>query len=124
LFFPPIFIPRNPHQASPVVELTSVLSIPFKMSHTQEVHQPEMQQHQPAGSPAMTTKKTEESIPKVYLTSAAKEAGKQTVDQLAQSQDVQQTANNLEQNANQKLDDAKAKAQGLWSKWCGCLGSV
>jgi len=124
LFFPPIFIPHSPHQTFSVVELRSVPSNLFKMSHTQEVHQPEMQHHQPGSSPAMTTKKTEESIPKVYLTSAAKEAGKQTVDQLEKSQDVQQAANNLEQNASQKLDDAKAKAQGMWAKWCGCLGSV
>ena len=45
------------------------------------------------------------------MTGAAKEAGKQTVEHLSQSQDFQQTANNLEQNAEQKYDDAKAKAQ-------------
>ncbi|KLO16645.1 hypothetical protein SCHPADRAFT_201850 [Schizopora paradoxa] len=87
------------------------------MSHTQEVHQPEMQQHQPGATPSMTPQKqkTSESIPKSYMTGVAKEAGKETVEHLSQSQDFQQTANNLEQNAEQKYDDAK---------WCGCLGSV
>jgi len=60
----------------------------------------------------MTTKKTEESIPKVYLTSAAKEAGKQTVDQLEKSQDVQQAANNLEQNASQKIRRREGEGTG------------
>ena len=55
--------------------------------------------------------KTSDSVPKAYMTGAAKEAGKQTVEHLSQSQDFQQTANNLEQNAEQKYDDAKAKAQ-------------
>lgn len=55
--------------------------------------------------------KTSESIPKSYMTGVAKEAGKETVEHLSQSQDFQQTANNLEQNAEQKYDDAKAKAQ-------------
>lgn len=97
------------------------------MSQIQEHHQPEMQQHQPGTSPAMTTQhkqKTSDSIPKAYFHSAAKEAGKQSVDALSNSQDVQQMEGNLQQKANQEYEDAKAKAQGLWAKLCGCLGSA
>ncbi|KAG6808571.1 hypothetical protein H0H92_003675 [Tricholoma furcatifolium] len=53
---------------------------------------------------------------KEYVTSAgeeaAKNAGKQTTDYLQS------------QNGQEAIDDAKAEAEGLWAKYCGCFSSA
>ncbi|KAF7976427.1 hypothetical protein HWV62_6847 [Athelia sp. TMB] len=59
-----------------------------------------------------------------YSSAAAKEAGKKTVDYVAQSQDTTQVINNAEAQAEQKYGEAKAEAQGIWAKLFGCFSAV
>ncbi|GLB39861.1 hypothetical protein LshimejAT787_0703710 [Lyophyllum shimeji] len=47
-----------------------------------------------------------------YLKGAAKEGGKQTVE-------YTQT-----EEGEQQIQDAKAQAEGLWAKYCGCFASA
>ncbi|PFH53427.1 hypothetical protein AMATHDRAFT_1093 [Amanita thiersii Skay4041] len=72
--------------------------------------------HQPGAKPPMTTH-SDNSLAKEmrneFASGAAEEAGKQVVQQTADGGDV-----------NQQMDDAKAQAQGLWAKYCGCLSAL
>ncbi|KAF8639213.1 hypothetical protein AX17_001698 [Amanita inopinata Kibby_2008] len=53
---------------------------------------------------------------KQFSEGAAKEAGKEAVQHA--------TDPGVTDQVNHQMDDAKAQAQGLWAKYCGCFSSA
>jgi len=78
---------------------------------------------QPTATHGMSTKPTDSHID-AYTKGAAKQAGKETVKYVSENPDAQQQLADAEAKAQQDLDDAKQQAQGMWVKYCGCLGAV
>ncbi|KAF8653685.1 hypothetical protein AX16_003835 [Volvariella volvacea WC 439] len=74
------------------------------MSHTQ---QPGAQAPMSVAKPAENTLMRE--VGEEFAKGAAEEGGKHAVQYGVE-------------NGSQTADDAKAQAQGLWAKYCGCLG--
>lgn len=77
----------------------------------------EQQPHtnQPAAKPPMKSDIAKD-VGTTFLKSAAKESGKQAVD-YEKDHGQEQFA-----EARQKMDQAKAEAQGMLSKFCPCFG--
>jgi len=67
---------------------------------------------QPSGNEGMSANKLVKDLGTEYAKGAAKEQGK----------DATEYYNSDE--GQQHVEDAKAQAQGLWAKYCGCLGSA
>ncbi|KAL0953203.1 hypothetical protein HGRIS_004458 [Hohenbuehelia grisea] len=65
---------------------------------------------QPSNQAQMSEKK-ENGVGDAFMKGAAKEAGEQTVSYGAE-------------NGEESYNKAKAEAQGLWAKYCGCFGSA
>ncbi|KDQ53438.1 hypothetical protein JAAARDRAFT_39469 [Jaapia argillacea MUCL 33604] len=87
--------------------------------------QPHTQQpgSHPGMRPEATPPKSDlEAARSEYVKSAAKEAGKKTIDYA--SNDPSQTYDNAKAKAEQDYQDAQAKAQGMWAKYCGCFASL
>ncbi|KIM82533.1 hypothetical protein PILCRDRAFT_820392 [Piloderma croceum F 1598] len=82
-----------------------------------------VQEQQPSASHQMSHKPTE-GLVSSYSQGAAKEAGKETVKYVAENPMTQQQLSDAEAKAQQGYEDAKQQAQGMWAKYCGCLGSV
>jgi len=80
-----------------------------------------VQEHQPAPTNGMSQTKPAANLVQKYSEGAAKEAGKQTTEYVAQNPDTQVQLNEAEQKAQQGYEDAKAQAQGMWAKYCSCL---
>ncbi|KAF8065198.1 hypothetical protein FPV67DRAFT_1671476 [Lyophyllum atratum] len=74
--------------------------------------------HQPGGKPQMSFKPGElvMDMGSEYVKSAAKEGAKEGGEQTVEYTQTEE--------GQQHIDDAKAQAEGLWAKYCGCFASA